>query len=536
MEKKTVCIDASKRETHHGGAGFKKLFRRLKASYKVTNNKEDFGILKTVDVLVIACPRDRFSSDELAELRGFVEDGGSLLVASCEGGEATLGSNLNELLAPYSIMAQSDCVLRAAFYKYLHPKEVFVSHGVLLPEIVEQKEKLSKKAAKPKSFETLKGGGLDFVYPRGSTLSVQRPARAVLSSGAVSYPMNRAICAAWEGNSTKRPRVVAVGSVEMLSDEWLEKEENALVCDMIFKWLARDKDCPSLVGPHHLKDEDEQKKDDVIESFQLNGDTHYADALGSDTYQRVPDIASLASRLRPCLQEHDELPRDFTKLFVDKLFGYDTYMIPEVIAMYDVLKVKHETLSLIPPTFEAPLPPLQPATFPPALREPPNPPLDQFDLDEHFASPRERLAQLTNKCLPNGRADVETDDLDYYVREAGEICGAVSRMDNMGKPHHTAKHILAFVLAELVSFKMVNPNEPPTHVKDAADVIANNEPVKRKQLATLDRDELARPVSRGGPLLRDNAEPKDEAKGAAPAAKLVDVMTFDDIDDTADSK
>ncbi len=27
----------------------------------------------------------------------------------------------------------------------------------------------------------------------------------------------------------------------------------------------------------------------------------------------------------------------------------------------------------------------QPATFPPAMREPPPPALDQFDLDEHFA-------------------------------------------------------------------------------------------------------------------------------------------------------
>lgn len=38
------------------------------------------------------------------------------------------------------------------------------------------------------------------------------------------------------------------------------------------------------------------------------------------------------------------------------------------------------------PQFETPLPPLQPAVFPPAIREPPPPALELFDLDESFAS------------------------------------------------------------------------------------------------------------------------------------------------------
>lgn len=36
---------------------------------------------------------------------------------------------------------------------------------------------------------------------------------------------------------------------------------------------------------------------------------------------------------------------------------------------------------------------LQPAVFPPALREPPPPALELFDLDEHFASEAVRLAR-----------------------------------------------------------------------------------------------------------------------------------------------
>ena len=56
------------------------------------------------------------------------------------------------------------------------------------------------------------------------------------------------------------------------------------------------------------------------------------------------------------------------------------------MALYDKLGVKKHALTLIHPQFEVPLPPLQPAVFPPAIREPPPPALELFDLDECFAT------------------------------------------------------------------------------------------------------------------------------------------------------
>lgn len=91
------------------------------------------------------------------------------------------------------------------------------------------------------------------------------------------------------------------------------------------------------------------------------------------------------------------MPKNFTKLFNDSLFGFDTKMIPETVEAFSLLGVKHEPLTLIPPAFERPLPQLSAAVFPPIMREPPPPALDRFDLDEHFASDRIRLAQITNK-------------------------------------------------------------------------------------------------------------------------------------------
>ena len=91
-------------------------------------------------------------------------------------------------------------------------------------------------------------------------------------------------------------------------------------------------------------------------------------------------------------------------------------MVPDTIALFKSMEVKHEMLTLIVPQFEVPLLGLAPGVFPPVLRELPNPSLELFDLDDEFAQEKVRLAQLTNKC--------ENKDLDYFVREAGDILGA----------------------------------------------------------------------------------------------------------------
>lgn len=79
------------------------------------------------------------------------------------------------------------------------------------------------------------------------------------------------------------------------------------------------------------------------------------------------------------------------------------------------------------------------------MREPSPPALDQFDLDEHFASPALRLAQLTNKCSPGGE-----EDLEYFVAEAGEILGVLGDLPFGEKG---AKHILFHIFRHIVEFK-----------------------------------------------------------------------------------
>lgn len=132
---------------------------------------------------------------------------------------------------------------RATYHRYMHPKEAFISHGILNPEIARMKDaaSLSRRGAhgaKPGSSgggvggqrlgsassshsgsangasgsitaiggaddpASLSGdgarGGLTFVYPYGATMTVQSPAHPVLSSGPISYPLNRPVAGVWE--------------------------------------------------------------------------------------------------------------------------------------------------------------------------------------------------------------------------------------------------------------------------------------------------------------------------------------------------
>ena len=128
-------------------------------------------------------------------------------------------------------------------------------------------------------------------------------------------------------------------------------------------------------------------------------------------------------------------------MFNQDLFKFDTHLVPETIKLFKEVDVKHEPLTLIPPTFETPMPSLEPAVFPPSLQELDPPNLELFDLDEQFANEKIKLAQLTNKC--------RDEDVEYYVRQCGDVLGVSNIVADMENP----KAILHHVFMELVKFK-----------------------------------------------------------------------------------
>ena len=269
-------------------------------------------------------------------------------------------------------------------------------------------------------------GGLSFVYPHGCTLGVRPPAVPVLSTGRIGYPATRPVCAMAQLGAG---RVCVLGSAQVLSDNFLDKEDNNKLADFIVKWLA-----PGSPLSLNAVDADDP---DIAE------------------HEKLPDTESLSERVRSCLQVEDEIPKDFTSLFSDKLFGYSNDLVPEVMTLYKELNVTKKPLTLIPPAFETPLPPLQPAVFPPIVREPAPPALELFDLDSELASSRSRLAQVANKC-----AEGTEEDVHFFIQEAGEILGVnpiVAEDDGEGGRVVNPKAVLAHVFRQLVSFKSSEP-------------------------------------------------------------------------------
>ena len=48
-----------------------------------------------------------------------------------EGGESKLNTNINYLLEQFGISVNADSVIRTSYFKYLHPKEAYISNGVV---------------------------------------------------------------------------------------------------------------------------------------------------------------------------------------------------------------------------------------------------------------------------------------------------------------------------------------------------------------------------------------------------------------------
>jgi len=426
-----ILFDCSKDPLRSAHQGFKNFTRKCKTNFKIIQNKDDLSaeILDPLRVrmVVLAAPRKKYEGEEIRALKEYVSEGGSLLILASEGKEGQSFGHLNKLIEDHGIRIQNDAIVRTVYFRdYFHPKECFVKKVSLVDTLDQLAAKTSRVVAQDLNFEAPvdTGDKLSIAYPYGASLTVAPPATPIMTSGPLSFPANRAIGAFAQA---KKGRIVVIGSVHLFDDTYLNKADNVFLSAAIIKLLT----------------EPNMKLDSVD-----------ADRPEFGPRIEIPDTEALAERVRACLQEGEELPVDFTQLFDHSLFKYDTNIIPECVKLYEKLNVKHEPLSLIPPQFEVPLPALQPAVFMPCMRELPPPALDLFDLDEHFSNEKLRLAQLTNKCTDS--------DLEYYVRESGEILGVAEKVrEEMIKDGEaedddivvTGKQVLEFILKKLVNYK-----------------------------------------------------------------------------------
>jgi intraflagellar transport protein 52 len=412
-----IIFNQSKDEIFSLTNGYKKFQRELK-NWKLTTNRDEITLekLSQCKIFVSVGARRKFSAGEFEALKQFLYNDGSLLILLSEGGESKLDTNINFLLDEYGINVNNDTVIRTTYFKYFNPKEALIPDGVVNRALGEASGKIAESSYFDDRDHAAQS--LQFVYPFGATLSVEKPAVSVLSTGSICYPLSRPICAFYVQHRTPG-KICVLGSSHIFHDQYIDKEENRKLLEIILEFLSNSED------------------------FVLNA----IDAEEPDVaeYNYIPDINNLSERVKACLQDSEDIPRDFSKLFDLELFSLNMNNLPKVIRAYDELKVKHETLTLITPQFETPLPTLKPSIFAPRFKETDPPALELFDLDEHFSSESARLAQITNKCTD--------EDLDFYILECAEILG-INRQ--LAQNERTPKHILSFVVSRLMEYKCFN--------------------------------------------------------------------------------
>lgn len=229
-----------------------------------------------------------------------------------------------------------DCVVRTSFMKYHHPKQAYICDGVLNREINRASGKMPVTGSHQQEMlvpgtsansiihkSTTNNISLSFVYPFGCTITVQKPAVPILSSGAYSVPQKRPIAACYhQPTSSNKGKLAVIGSAHMFNDEWIDKEENSKVFDVIVKWLTGT-------------------------DVQLNS----MDAQDPEIseYYYAPNIPGLATDARGAFLESDEIPVDFSELFEQTMAKLDMSNIPSVIKLYEELGLKREPLAIVEP-------------------------------------------------------------------------------------------------------------------------------------------------------------------------------------------
>lgn len=341
-----------------------------------------------------------FNMEELNVLRRYVRSGGNIFLCLHERWKC---SPVERLLENFGIFVREDSVIGSVFGDYFHPKEVFISKGVV------------NRSLKVKEEEDL-----GFVFPYGCSLNVKSPSAPLLSTGPLSYPVNQSICCVHEESNDQRGKIIVFGSCDFFNDRWLEEKDNTALCMNLMNIF--------------------------FEDLELNQIDLLQPEI-SHEHRFVPDSSLLSKELKGCLESKEKVG-DFTDLFDGRNFSFETNLIPEVISAYRKLKVKSNgRLSLIPPSFETPLPSLTPAVFHPILNDPPPPPLDLFDLDEKFAQKEIRFAQLLNTCT-------EKEHLKYFVLNAANIFDISPKLKSSIR--NDPKVVLEFVFRQISKFRQKN--------------------------------------------------------------------------------
>jgi len=385
-------FDAGHHELYHREKHLSTLIAALMSiseprSFKAAYNEDS---LKSVSCVWFFGPRNDINEENAKALHAFIKKGGSVIILA-----DNLPPQFSAFIKKYGVTI-GESTISPAYINYVDPHHVTIQHGVLNRSITEF----------IKSDPT-------FAYPNGSTLDVSSPSIPILSSGLSSYPLNMPVLGHYRNES--KGSLTVIGSPHIFSDEWFKKESN----EKLFKFIV------SLV---------------ITKKTELNK----IDAEHPELTERwyTPDVMSMSERLRSCIQESEKMKSDFVDNFDKGLFKMDMSHVADSADLANTLGLKNEPLEIVSPVFDTALPSLTPAVFPPQMREPSGPVLELFDLNDTFASPATRLAQLAQRTSPK--------NAEKFVVQAAKILGITQKLPEGKKG---GKDILEYVFQQVVKWK-----------------------------------------------------------------------------------
>jgi intraflagellar transport protein 52 len=387
-----AIIDAGRHETYSKDKKLAQFSNLLGAIAEVRSYKGQLSadVLNGASSIWFVGPRRDLKPDESTALEAFVSNGGALVVL----GEK-LPPSFEFLLRKFGVTV-ADPVISPTYIHYVDPHQVTVQQGIVNHAVA----------------QFTKDPNPTFAFPSGSTLDLIPPSVPVLTSGLSSYPLNRPVLSYAKVRSGS---VTVCGSAHLFSDEWISKEANEQLAQFLIGLI-------------------------ITKTEKLNE----IEAAHPDVTERwyTPDISSVSDRLRSCIQESEKLRPDFKENFDRGLFRMDMSFVAQAQQVASVLGIKNEPLETVKPQFDTALPPLTPAVFPPQMREPDGPTLELFDLDDAFASPKTRLAQLAQRTPPK--------NAEKFIIQSAKILGILPQLPESKR---SGKDVLEYVLTQIAKWK-----------------------------------------------------------------------------------
>ena len=229
----------------------------------------------------------------------------------------------------------NDSIVRTTYHRFPHPKEAILPTN---DKILLNQELVSICSAMP-----------ELVYPYGCTLNLEQPAKPLILSGNMCFPANRPIAAVFE--QMPKGKIAVVGSSHIFHDAYIDQNglANGILAESIFSWLLNEN--LNLYSDEYHEYAEYHQIPDTIATMRPKGILQ-----GGDNSSTAKDLMDSATTRGSGKGDNE-------------LFRIDTEYLPKAFEVIERLEVKKEPLSLIPPNFETPLPPLQPAVFPAIFSE-----------------------------------------------------------------------------------------------------------------------------------------------------------------------